>query len=103
MRDLKGKTAFVTGGASGFGLEFAKVFLEQGMNVALADIEEAALAKRGGGSAAPTKIACAASSATSPTAPRCKRRRMAPSPPSGACISSATTPGSAAGRAASRN
>jgi NAD(P)-dependent dehydrogenase (short-subunit alcohol dehydrogenase family) len=45
LRDLKGKTAFVTGGASGFGLEFAKVFLGQGMNVALADIEAAALAK----------------------------------------------------------
>lgn len=45
MRDLKGKTAFVTGGASGFGLEFAKLFLQAGMNVALVDIEEAALAK----------------------------------------------------------
>ena len=45
MRDLKGKTAFVTGGASGFGLEFAKIFLKEGMNVALADIEESALAK----------------------------------------------------------
>jgi NAD(P)-dependent dehydrogenase (short-subunit alcohol dehydrogenase family) len=45
LRDLKGKTAFVTGGASGFGLEFAKLFLKEGMNVALADIEEAALAK----------------------------------------------------------
>ena len=45
MRDLKGKTAFVTGGASGFGLEFAKTFLVEGMNVALADIEQAALAK----------------------------------------------------------
>jgi NAD(P)-dependent dehydrogenase (short-subunit alcohol dehydrogenase family) len=45
LRDLKGKTAFVTGGASGFGLEFAGLFLKQGMNVALADIEQAALAK----------------------------------------------------------
>ena len=45
MRDLKGKTAFVTGGASGFGLEFAKLFLGEGMNVVIADIEEAALAR----------------------------------------------------------
>ncbi len=44
LRDLNGRTAFVTGGASGFGLEFARAFLGQGMKVALADIEEAALA-----------------------------------------------------------
>ncbi len=44
MRDLRGKTAFVTGGASGFGLEFARTFLGEGMRVAIADIEEAALA-----------------------------------------------------------
>jgi NAD(P)-dependent dehydrogenase (short-subunit alcohol dehydrogenase family) len=44
LRDLKGKTAFVTGGASGFGLEFARTFLARGMRVAIADIEEAALA-----------------------------------------------------------
>ncbi len=43
MRDLKGKTAFVTGGASGFGLEFAKLFLAEGMNVFLADIEASPL------------------------------------------------------------
>src|ERR1700722_1011789 len=43
MRDLKGKTAFVTGGGSGFGLEFAKLFLKEGMNVFLADIEAPAL------------------------------------------------------------
>jgi len=44
MRDLKGRTAFVTGGASGFGLEFAKLFLAEGMKVFLADIEAPALA-----------------------------------------------------------
>jgi NAD(P)-dependent dehydrogenase (short-subunit alcohol dehydrogenase family) len=43
MRDLKGKTAFITGGASGIGLEFAKLFLAEGMNVFLADIEAAPL------------------------------------------------------------
>ena len=43
MRELRGKTAFVTGGASGFGLEFARSFLKEGMNVALADIEAPAL------------------------------------------------------------
>lgn len=45
MRDLKGKTAFITGGASGLGLAMAHAFGGVGMNVMLADIEEAPLAK----------------------------------------------------------
>ncbi len=44
MQDFMGKTAFVTGGASGIGLALAKGFLQAGMNVMLADIEEKALA-----------------------------------------------------------
>ncbi len=44
MRDLKGKTAFITGGASGIGLAMAHAFGEAGMNVMLADIEAEALA-----------------------------------------------------------
>jgi NAD(P)-dependent dehydrogenase (short-subunit alcohol dehydrogenase family) len=40
MRDLRGKTAFVTGGASGIGLGMAKVFAGAGMNVCIADIRE---------------------------------------------------------------
>nr|QQZ50768.1 SDR family NAD(P)-dependent oxidoreductase [Phenylobacterium glaciei] len=40
MRDLTGKTAFITGGASGLGLAMAHAFGEAGMNVMLADIEE---------------------------------------------------------------
>ena len=43
MREFKGKTAFVTGGASGIGLAMAKAFVENGMNVMLADVEESAL------------------------------------------------------------
>jgi NAD(P)-dependent dehydrogenase (short-subunit alcohol dehydrogenase family) len=39
MRDFRGKTAFVTGGASGIGLGMARAFGKAGMNVVLADIE----------------------------------------------------------------
>ncbi len=44
MKDLGGKVAFVTGGASGIGLAMAKVFGRQGMKVMLADIEAGPLA-----------------------------------------------------------
>jgi NAD(P)-dependent dehydrogenase (short-subunit alcohol dehydrogenase family) len=37
MTDLDGKTAFITGGASGIGLGIAGAFLEAGMNVVVAD------------------------------------------------------------------
>jgi NAD(P)-dependent dehydrogenase (short-subunit alcohol dehydrogenase family) len=45
MDQFKGKTAFVTGGASGIGLALCRAFGQRGMNVALADIEAAACAK----------------------------------------------------------
>ena len=45
MRDLAGKVAFVTGGASGIGLAMARSFSAAGMKVAIADIEEQALAQ----------------------------------------------------------
>jgi len=38
MKDVRGKTAFITGGASGIGLGMAKVFAGAGMNVVIADI-----------------------------------------------------------------
>ncbi|HYM01298.1 MAG TPA: SDR family NAD(P)-dependent oxidoreductase [Stellaceae bacterium] len=43
MQDLGGKTAFVTGGASGIGLALGRAFAEAGMKVMLADIEAGAL------------------------------------------------------------
>ena len=43
MREFEGKTAVVTGAASGMGLAFARRFAAEGMNVVLADIEQDAL------------------------------------------------------------
>ncbi len=42
MQDLKGKTAFVTGGASGIGLSMARAFGRAGMNVVIADVDNTA-------------------------------------------------------------
>jgi NAD(P)-dependent dehydrogenase (short-subunit alcohol dehydrogenase family) len=44
MRELTGKTAFVTGGAGGIGLALGRAFAEAGMKVMLADIETDTLA-----------------------------------------------------------
>ena len=43
MQELAGKTAFVTGGASGIGFALCQAFAQAGMNVMLADIETDAL------------------------------------------------------------
>ncbi|WP_404710461.1 SDR family oxidoreductase [Sphingomonas sp. MMS24-J13] len=44
MRDVEGKVAFITGGASGIGFGMARTFLAAGMKVVMADISEANLA-----------------------------------------------------------
>jgi NAD(P)-dependent dehydrogenase (short-subunit alcohol dehydrogenase family) len=44
MRELVGKTAFVTGGAGGIGFALGRAFAQAGMKVMLADIEADALA-----------------------------------------------------------
>ena len=43
MRDLAGRTAFVTGGANGIGLGLVRALLAEGCKVALADIREEAI------------------------------------------------------------
>ncbi len=43
MRELSGRTAFITGGASGIGLELGRAFVAAGMKVMLADVETGAL------------------------------------------------------------
>ncbi len=44
MKQLAGKTAVVTGAASGMGLAFAEAFAAQGMNVVMSDVESGPLA-----------------------------------------------------------
>jgi NAD(P)-dependent dehydrogenase (short-subunit alcohol dehydrogenase family) len=43
MKDFAGKTAVVTGAASGIGQGLAEAFAKEGMNVVLADVEQPAL------------------------------------------------------------
>lgn len=43
MKDVAGKVAFITGGASGLGLAMARSFSTAGMKVVIADIEDEAL------------------------------------------------------------
>lgn len=43
MRSFRGGTAFITGGASGIGLALARLLAAEGMNLALADLNEAQL------------------------------------------------------------
>ncbi|MGH8237948.1 MAG: SDR family NAD(P)-dependent oxidoreductase, partial [Steroidobacteraceae bacterium] len=43
MDTLTGRTAFVTGGASGFGFALAAALLDEGMRVVIADLDAGAL------------------------------------------------------------
>jgi NAD(P)-dependent dehydrogenase (short-subunit alcohol dehydrogenase family) len=45
MQNLTGRNAFITGGASGIGFAMAQAFLNEGMNVAIADVDADALAR----------------------------------------------------------
>ena len=56
MQNLPGKTAFVTGGASGIGLGIAKALLGAGMNVVIADIREDHLAAAAAELGAPARV-----------------------------------------------
>ncbi|NWK96159.1 NAD(P)-dependent oxidoreductase [Sphingobium lactosutens] len=45
MADVRGRTAFITGGANGIGLGIARALVRAGANVVIADIREEALAQ----------------------------------------------------------
>ena len=40
MQEFNGKTAFITGGASGIGFGIAKTFARQGMNIVIGDVQD---------------------------------------------------------------
>lgn len=62
MRELAGRTAFVTGAASGIGFALARAFADEGMSVMLADIEapalEAAVARLAGHAPRIASVVC---------------------------------------------
>ena len=43
MKHFKGRTAVITGAASGFGLEASRIAAREGMNVVMADVQPDAL------------------------------------------------------------
>jgi len=45
MKTFKGRTAVITGAASGFGLEVSRIAAREGMNVVMADVQQDALAR----------------------------------------------------------
>ena len=45
MKTFKGRTAVITGGASGFGREFARIAQRLGMNIVIVDVQQDALDK----------------------------------------------------------
>ena len=43
MKSFEGRTAVITGAASGFGLEVARIAARKGMNIVMADVQQDAL------------------------------------------------------------
>lgn len=58
MKDVNGKTAFVTGGASGIGLGIAKAFYTAGCNLVLADVRADHLESAAAFFNAPDRVLC---------------------------------------------
>lgn len=56
MADVRGKTAFITGGANGIGLGIARALVRAGANVVIADIRDSALAEAKAGLAADAQV-----------------------------------------------
>jgi NAD(P)-dependent dehydrogenase (short-subunit alcohol dehydrogenase family) len=70
MKELSGKVAVITGGASGIGRALADAFAAEGMRLVLADIEKPAL-DAAVDELRPSAVKQSASSRTSPTPSQC--------------------------------
>ena len=77
---LAGKVAVITGGASGFGEATARLFVDEGANVIVADIQDV----QGHAVADSLGDAGRTSTPTSPPRPTSPRLSTPPSPPSAA-------------------
>ena len=58
MREFAGRTAFITGGASGIGLGMARAFLARGMKVVIGDLLQAHLDEARGALGASNRLHC---------------------------------------------
>ncbi|WP_052507805.1 SDR family oxidoreductase [Sphingomonas hengshuiensis] len=56
MADVRGKTAFITGGANGIGLGIARALVKAGANVVIADIRDSSLAEARAALAADSQV-----------------------------------------------
>jgi NAD(P)-dependent dehydrogenase (short-subunit alcohol dehydrogenase family) len=73
MKHLKGRTAVITGAASGFGLEASRIAAREGMNVVMADVQQDALDCAAHEVAAPGRGRCCRSGWTCRRRPRSRR------------------------------
>jgi len=92
MKDLAGRTAFVTGAASGIGLGIATALAQADVKVMLCDIEEAALARAVEGLKLINADVDGVKADASRSRPSSKRGPTRPSPATARCTFSSTMP-----------
>ncbi len=95
MKQFRGRTAVITGAASGFGLEASRIAAREGMNVVMADVQADALDRAAAEIAARSARRCCRSGSTSRRRPRSRRWPRPRCSASARRTSSSTTPASA--------
>ena len=95
MKHFKGRTAVITGAASGFGLEASRIAAREGMNVVMADVQPDALDRAAAEIAARGARRCCRTGWTCRRRPRSRRWARPRCSASARRTSSSTTPASA--------